>query len=125
VETCAQMPRIVDIARTPLPLLHDLWIERALPIPWHVDRDLAHRVRDHRFATGTHCDQQSCHVRERSVEQYISTADIGEAVVALGAEVARPGRLFAIEVRRREASRFPDVWLGDNGERVAAVDDPN
>jgi hypothetical protein len=57
--------------------------------------------------------------------RYISTADIGEAVVALGAEVARPGRLFAIEVRRREASRFPDVWLGDNGERVAAADDAN
>ena len=27
-----------------------------------------------------------------------------------------PAVLFAIEVRRREASRIPDVWLGDNGE---------
>jgi hypothetical protein len=40
---------LVDIAQAALAFLDDLRFERAFPIPWHINPDLAHRVGDHCF----------------------------------------------------------------------------
>jgi hypothetical protein len=40
---------LVDIGQPPLSFLDDLRLERAFPIPWHVDDDLAGGIGDHRL----------------------------------------------------------------------------
>jgi len=47
---------LIDTGQSPLPLAHDLRFERARPIPWDIDLDLAGALRQHRLAPGAVAD---------------------------------------------------------------------